>query len=134
MNRSYQNPVNLAIDIGGKAVGNIGFTIKDDIYRYNAEIGYWLGEDYWGRGVMSEVLPAMVDYIFQNFQINRLFACVLEENGGSMRVLTQAGFRSEAVLIKAAVKNDRYLNEHIFAMLREEYLARREADSLVAKR
>ncbi|UFH53805.1 GNAT family N-acetyltransferase [Spirosoma sp. KNUC1025] len=122
-NKSYQQPNNLAIDIDGKAVGNIGFTVKDDIYRYNAEIGYWLGEDYWGRGVMTQALPIMTTYIFKNFQVNRIFACVLEGNIGSMRVLETAGYRHEAIHQKAAVKNNQYLDEHIFAMLRSEYRA-----------
>ncbi|GAA4415133.1 GNAT family N-acetyltransferase [Nibrella viscosa] len=120
-NRSYQNPTNLAIEVDGVAVGNIGFTIKDDIYRYNAEIGYWLGEEYWGRGIMSEAIPVMVDYIFKNFQVNRIYACVLEGNTASMRVLEQSGFRPEAVLRKAAVKNNQPMDEHIFSLLREEY-------------
>ncbi|WP_229311389.1 GNAT family N-acetyltransferase [Larkinella rosea] len=133
MNRSYQQPVNLAIDIGGKAVGNVGFTIKEDIYRHNAEIGYWLGESHWGQGIMTEVLPAMVNYIFTNFQVNRLFGCVLEGNSVSMRVLEQAGFRPEAVLKKAAIKNNQYLDEHIFAILREEFVARQGRISLAGK-
>jgi ribosomal-protein-alanine N-acetyltransferase len=133
MNRSYQQPVNLAIDIGGKAVGNVGFTIKEDIYRHNAEIGYWLGEAHWGQGIMTEVLPAMVNYIFVNFQVNRLFGCVLEGNKVSMRVLEQAGFRAEAVLKRAAIKNNQYLDEHIFALLREEFVTRKERISLAGK-
>lgn len=119
-NKSYQQPNNLAIEINRQAVGNIGFTVKDDIYRYNAEIGYWLSEDHWGRGVMSEALPIMTRYIFENFQVNRIFACVLEGNLGSMCVLERAGYRHEAVHRKAAIKNNQYLDEHIFAILRDE--------------
>ncbi len=126
-NKSYQQPNNLAVEIDGQAVGNIGFTVKDDIYRYNAEIGYWLSEAYWGRGIMTEVLPIMTDYIFQNFQVNRIFACVLEGNTGSMRVLETAGYQHEAIHRKAAVKNNEYLDEHIFAMLRSDHLARKQA-------
>ncbi|RIV22686.1 N-acetyltransferase [Fibrisoma montanum] len=121
-NKSQQMPNNLAIDVDGQAVGNIGFTVKDDIYRYNAEIGYWLGEEYWGRGIMSEAVPVMTNYIFRNFQVNRIFACVLEQNIGSMRVLEAAGYRHEAIHRKAAIKNNHYLDEHIFAMLREEHI------------
>ncbi|KAB7733010.1 GNAT family N-acetyltransferase [Rudanella paleaurantiibacter] len=124
-NKSYSQPNNFAIEVGGEAVGNVGFTVKDDIYRYNAEIGYWLGEPYWGRGIISEVLPVMIGYIFDRFQVNRLFACVLEGNTPSMRVLEKAHFRAEAVHRKAAVKNNQYLDEHIFALLREEYMALR---------
>jgi [ribosomal protein S5]-alanine N-acetyltransferase len=120
-NRSYSPPSNMAIEVDGQAVGNVGFTVKEDIYRYNAEIGYWIGEQYWGRGIMSEVLPVMVGYIFDNFQINRLYACVLDGNESSMRVLERAGFRAEAVLRKAAMKNNQYRDEHIYALLREEF-------------
>lgn len=105
----------------GKAVGNIGFTVKDDIYRYNAEIGYWVGEEYWGRGIMTEAIPIMTDYIFANFQVNRIFACVLEGNMASMRVLTSAGYQQEAIHRKAAVKNNQYLDEYVYAILRAEH-------------
>ena len=119
-NKSTHQPNNFAIEIDGRAVGNIGFTVKDDIYRYNAEIGYWLGEDYWRRGIMTEAVPVVTDYIFENFQVNRIFACVLEGNLGSMRVLETAGYRHEAVHRQAAVKNEQHLDEHIFAVLRSE--------------
>nr|ARK11336.1 GCN5 family acetyltransferase [Fibrella sp. ES10-3-2-2] len=124
-NRATQLPNNLAIEVNGEAVGNIGFTVRDDIYRFNAEIGYWLSEAYWGKGIISEVMPVLVDYIFKNSQVNRIYACVLEGNVGSMRVLERAHFRHEAIHRKAAVKNNNFLDEHIYAMLREEYRARK---------
>jgi len=119
-NKSYHQPNNFAVEVNGQAVGNVGFTVKDDIYRYNAEIGYWLGEEFWGQGIMTEAVPLVTNYIFENFQVNRVFACVLEGNTGSMRVLESAGYRPEAVLRKACVKNNQYLDEHIFAVLRAE--------------
>ncbi len=130
-NKAYQTPNNLAIDVGGEAIGNVGFTVKEDIYRYNAEIGYWLSEDYWGRGIMSEALPVAIDYIFKNFHVNRLFACVLAGNIGSMYVLERAGFRHEAIHRQAAVKNSAYLDEHIFALLREEHESRQHSPNSV---
>lgn len=125
-NKTFQLPNNLAIEVAGEAVGNIGYTVRDDLYRYNAEIGYWLSETYWGRGIITEALPVMVDYIFRNTQVNRIYACVLDGNVGSMRVLERAAFRHEAVLRKAAIKNNQYLDEHIYAMLREEWTAQQE--------
>ncbi|GAB3747146.1 GNAT family N-acetyltransferase [Spirosoma pomorum] len=119
-NKSYHQPTNFAVEIDGQAVGNIGFTVKDDIYRFNAEIGYWLSEDYWGRGIMSEAVPLVTRYIFDQFQVNRVFACVLAGNVGSMHVLQSAGYRHEAVLRQAATKNNKFMDEHIFAILREE--------------
>lgn len=120
-NKSYQQPNNFAVEVDGQAVGNIGFTVKDDIYRFNAEIGYWVGEPYWGRRIMTEALPIMTTYIFRNFQVNRIFACVLEGNVASMRVLETAGYVREAIQRKAAVKNNQYLDEYIFAILRTEH-------------
>ncbi len=119
-NRSLAQPTNFAIEVGGRAIGNIGFTVKEDIYRNNAEIGYWLGQDYWNRGIVSEALPVMVRYVFNEFTVNRLYACVLEGNLGSMAVLHKAGFRREAVLRQAATKNGQILDEYIFARLRQE--------------
>ncbi len=121
-NKSYSQPNNFAIEVNGLAVGNVGFTVKDDLYRCNAEVGYWLGEPYWGRGIISDALPVLVRYIFQNFQVNRLYACVLAGNDASMRVLEKAGFRHEAIHRKATVKNNQYLDEHLFALLREEFM------------
>ena len=69
---------------------------------------------------MTEAIPIVTNYIFDSFQVNRVFACVLEGNIGSMRVLELAGYRHEAVLRKATVKNNQYLDEHIFAILRAE--------------
>ncbi len=123
-NKSAPLPANLAIEINGEAVGNVGYTVREDLYRFNAEIGYWLSEDYWGQGVISEVLPVLVQYIFRNTGVNRIYACVLEGNTGSMKVLERAQFRHEAVLRKAVVKNSQYLDEHIYALLREEYQAK----------
>jgi [ribosomal protein S5]-alanine N-acetyltransferase len=124
-NRTLQLPSNLAIEVNGEAVGNVGYTVRDDIYRFNAEIGYWLSEKHWGQGIITEVLPVLVDYIFKNSQVNRIYACVLEGNEGSMRVLERTQFRHEAIHRKAAVKNNRFLDEHIYAILREEYQARK---------
>lgn len=124
-NRLSQLPNNLAIEVDGEAVGNVGFTIRDDLYRFNAEVGYWLAEKYWGQGIVTEVMPVLVDYIFTNTPVNRLYACVLEGNEGSRRVLERAHFRHEAIHRKAAVKNNQFLDEHIYALLREEHEARK---------
>ena len=123
-NKTYQLPTNMAIEVDGEAVGNVGYTVRDDLYRYNAEVGYWLAEPYWGRGIITEVMPAMVNYIFNNTQVNRVFACVLDGNIGSMKVLERAHFRHEATLLKGAIKNNKFVDEHIYAILRDEYLER----------
>ena len=83
---------NFAIDVGGDAVGGIGLNLKHDIWRRSAEIGYWLGEEHWGRGIATEAARAMVGYAFANFSIRRLYAGAFEWNPASMRVLEKAGF------------------------------------------
>jgi len=110
---------NFAIEVEGKAVGGIGVLLKDDIYSKNVEIGYWLGESYWGQGIISEAIKEVVDYTFAHFDIYRIYAGVFEYNIGSMRVLEKAGFHLEAVLKKSLVKEGKLYNEHIYVKLRE---------------
>src|SRR5215510_773343 len=89
-----------AIAVGGEAVGGIGLLPPDDVHRRGAEIGYWLGETYWGRGIATEALRAFVPWCFQHFPICRLYAYVFEWNPASRRVLEKAGFTLEGHLLK----------------------------------
>ncbi|MEG0518464.1 MAG: GNAT family N-acetyltransferase [Bacteroidales bacterium] len=75
-----------AIVVDNKAVGNIGYFPQNDIERFNAEIGYWIGESYWGRGIMTNVLKAITNHIFATTDMIRLFATVFETNPASMKV------------------------------------------------
>lgn len=111
---------NLAIDIDGKAVGGIGFIMGSDIERITAEIGYWLGEEYWGRGIMTSVVKEAVKYAFENLPVIRIYAGVFEYNTPSMRVLEKAGFTKEAILRKAAIKNGKIIDLHYYALIKEE--------------
>lgn len=114
-----QSPVtNFAIVVGGSAVGGIGLEMQADVNRRAAEMGYWLGEEYWGRGIVSEAATAVVDYGFQTFDICRIFAGVFERNAASMRVLEKAGFRKEARLIKAVTKEGQTMDELIYAIVK----------------
>jgi [ribosomal protein S5]-alanine N-acetyltransferase len=110
---------NFAIEVKGKAVGGIGILLKGDIYKKNAEIGYWLGEAYWGQGIISAAINEVVEYTFKNFDVSRIYAGVFEYNLASMRVLEKAGFHQEAVLKKALVKEGELFDEHIFVKFRE---------------
>ncbi|WP_394993822.1 GNAT family N-acetyltransferase [Emticicia sp.] len=107
-------PTNFAIEVKGKAVGGIGVLLKGDIYKRNAEIGYWLGEKYWGQGIISAAINEIVDYAFRNFDIFRIYTGVFEYNLASMRVLEKAGFHQEAILKKSLVKENELFDEHIF--------------------
>lgn len=105
----------LAIDVDGKAVGSIGILPKTDVYRKSAELGYWLGEQYWGLGIMTEAVKAITEYGFKNYSLHRIYADVFENNAGSMRVLEKAGYTPEAVHRKAVIKNGVIMDEHVFA-------------------
>ncbi|MCE6992901.1 GNAT family N-acetyltransferase [Dyadobacter sp. CY323] len=98
-------------------VGGIGVLRGEDIHRNNAEIGYWLGEPYWGRQIMTEAVKQMTGWVFENTSITRLFAGVFETNLASMRVLEKAGYHLEAIHRKAIIKNGKVLDEHLFVKL-----------------
>ena len=95
---------NLAIEAEGEAVGAVGFVPGRDIERFSAEIGYWLGEGFWGRGIATEALMLVTDYVFAELNYLRLFAVPFADNLGSIRVLEKAGYAKEAFLAASSVK------------------------------
>ncbi len=108
-----------AIVVDGQAVGGIGLVLREDIYHRSAEIGYWLGEAFWGRGVMTEAVRAVSEWAFTNFDLCRVYAGVLEWNPSSARVLEKAGFQLEARLRKAVTKEGVTMDELVYALIRE---------------
>lgn len=108
-------PMRFAIEIEGKAVGSIGIGSEGDIERVTAEIGYWLGEKYWGKGIMSKVVEQVARYAFDTFPFQKLYAYVFNYNPVSMSVLQNAGFALEAVLQKAAIKNGQQVDFYYFS-------------------
>ena len=113
-------PVDFAIEIEGVAVGGVGIVLKPDVERIGAEIGYWLGEKYWNRGVMTDVIKKMADYSFANFHIQKLFATVFDFNIASQRVLEKAGFEKEAVLKQTAIKNGIIIDLHYYGLIKPD--------------
>lgn len=107
-----------AIDINGVAAGAIGLHPQTDVYRKNAEMGYWLAQPFWGQGIMPKAVTQMVDYGFRTFDITRIFARPYGPNIGSQRVLEKAGFTLEARLEKTMFKNGEFLDELIYAVRR----------------
>jgi [ribosomal protein S5]-alanine N-acetyltransferase len=108
------NNLIMAIDVEGDAVGSIGIHPQADIYRKNAELGYWLGEKYWGKGIASEAVNAIVEYAFKHFDIHKIFANVFERNKASMKVLEKCGFTCEAIHRQAIVKGDAFMDEYMY--------------------
>lgn len=114
---SQENPLHIfAIEVEGKAVGGIGIHPRSNIERKNAEMGYWLGEPFWGRGIITEAVQQVVAYGFQTFDINRIFARPFGTNRASQRVLEKAGFTLEARFEKTFFKNGEYVDELVYAV------------------
>jgi ribosomal-protein-alanine N-acetyltransferase len=112
---------NMAIVVDGRIAGSIGMMKMADIYRKNIEVGYFVGEEYWGKGIATAALQQYVDYVFRTFDATRICAPVIEDNKASQRVLEKAGFRKEARHIKSIYKNGQYHNEVVYALLKEEF-------------
>jgi RimJ/RimL family protein N-acetyltransferase len=114
-------PLNLAIEVAGQAVGGIGLTLGSDIHRVSAETGYWLGEPFWSRGIVTCALVGFTHYAFTTFaELNRIFAYVDADHPASIRVLEKAGYRREGKLIGAAIKQGRVIDQYLFAITRGE--------------
>jgi ribosomal-protein-alanine N-acetyltransferase len=109
---------NFAIDVAGEAVGGIGFTVQPDVGHRSAEIGYWLGEKFWGRGIATDALIAMTDHAFANYDICRIYAYVFGWNGASARVLEKAGYTLEGRLRKSVTKDGQTIDNLIYAIIR----------------
>ncbi len=107
-----------AIIVNGSAVGSIGLVAKDDVFRKSMEIGYWLGEEFWRRGIITEAIGAISDYAFERFDIVRLYADVFEWNTASVRVLEKNGYVFEARLKKAVFKDGLIADALLYSKLK----------------
>src|SRR6516165_5531789 len=116
---SSQSPTcHRAIVIDGQAVGTIGLKLGTDVERISAEVGYWLGAPYRGRGVMTEVIRAFTDEAFEIFSLSRIFALPFAYNVASCRALEKAGFVIEGVLQRACIKEGRIIDQWQYARVR----------------
>jgi [ribosomal protein S5]-alanine N-acetyltransferase len=116
--RSADIETSFAVEYAGEAVGGIGFKLGTDIARLTAEMGYWLGEPYWGRGLTTRAVLATSEWAFENYKLTRIFAMAFSHNVASMRVLEKAGFEREGILRRSAVKNGVVLDQVLYAKVR----------------
>lgn len=108
-------PSNLAICVDNRAVGSIGLILGKDIERVSAEIGYWLGKPYWGRGITSVALAAATNYAIEQFGLLRVFAIPFADNIASIRVLEKAGFVREGFMKQSAFKDGKVRDQYLYA-------------------
>jgi ribosomal-protein-alanine N-acetyltransferase len=110
-----------AVFINGRLAGSIGIVTKTDIYRKNIEIGYFLAEEFWGKGFATRAIKAATSYAFRNFDIVRVYAEPFADNIGSRKALEKAGFRLEALFKNYVIKNGIIKDSCIYSVLREDW-------------
>ena len=109
-----------AIEVDGHACGGIGLVPMTDVERVSAEIGYWLGEAFWGRGIMTEALIGVSSEAFRRFDLQRIFALPFADNIGSIRVLQKAGYVLEGRMRQSAIKDGIIRDQLMFATYRTD--------------
>lgn len=109
-----------AIIVDGKAVGSIGVFRQGNIHRQTAELGYYIAEEYWGKGIMTEAVIQICEYVFEKSDIIRIYAEPFAYNAASCRVLEKAGFQYEGTLRSNAVKSGKVIDMKMYALLKIE--------------
>lgn len=97
----------------------VGLIFQKDVYRKSTEIGYWIGESFWGKGIATQAVGLLVHHAFEELGLARLYAGIFEYNVGSIRVLEKNGFQKEGISKKAVFKNGKFWDEHRYALLNE---------------
>jgi len=118
---SSPDPSNLAIEVDGRAVGAIGYVAGADVERFSAEIGYWLGEAFWGRGIGTEALRLVTEHAFRDRHFLRLFALPFADNAASARVLEKAGYTRECLLRSSCVKYGQPRDQWLYARINRDW-------------
>ena len=101
-------------------IGAIGIEPCRDVNRFSGELGYWLGEPFWGKGIATLTVKRFITYVFENYDFIKIFAYVFSSNPSSGRVLMKAGFKLEGCLTSQIVKNGITLDQSVFGILKEE--------------
>ena len=114
----FEPITDFCIEVNGAAVGGIGIHLGIDVHRHTAELGYWLGEEFWARGIMTEAVRAFSDFCFDTFSLRRIYAEPFANNPASSRVLEKAGFVFEGCLQNNVVKDGKLLDSLLYARTR----------------
>ena len=100
-----------------QVAGEIGITIKEDVFRLNAEIGYFISKEFWGKGLATQAVKKMTEYTFANFDVIRIVAGVFDFIKSSMKVLEKNGFYLESIRKNAVIKNGTIIDDYIWVKL-----------------
>ena len=118
LNETNLSITNFAIEVNNELAGGCGILLKEDIYRFSAEIGYWIGEKFWNKGLATHVVHLLIQEIkLRHPHIIRIYAEVFEHNKASMKVLEKNGFHLESIRQKAVVKNNIVMNDQVWVLI-----------------
>ena len=109
-----------AITVDNMVIGSIGIFRQGNIHRQTAELGYYIAEEYWGKGIMTEAVKQICEYVFAKSDIIRIYAEPFAYNIASCRVLEKVGFQYEGTLRSNAVKNSKVIDMKMYSLLKEE--------------
>jgi RimJ/RimL family protein N-acetyltransferase len=118
--RSMDPETFFAIEVEGQAAGSVGFVMQQDVERMSAEVGYWLGEAFWGRGIATDALRAVTNHAIERHGFTRIFAVPFASNTASCRVLEKAGYVLEARLRRSAIKDGVVIDQLQYAFAAPE--------------
>lgn len=114
---------NFAITNNKELIGTIGIHLQEDVNRFSAEIGFWLGEPFWNKGIMTKAVKVFCTHLFNVHHYIKLTANVFEGNEASKKVLQKTGFILEGTLRKNVFKNNKFLDQYIYGLLKEDFIA-----------
>ena len=118
MRKEGEGQVCRAIVVNGEAVGSVGVFFRDDVYCKTGEVGYWLAEPFWSKGIMSSAISQICEMVFGEYDVVRIFAEPFANNIGSRKALEKAGFVLEGIMRNSVFKNDKVLDSCMYAMLK----------------
>ncbi len=118
LTKKQNPPQSFGIVYKKELCGVISLLIQEDVYKTSAEIGYWIGEPYWIKGIATEAVKEITHYGFENLDIIRIYTGVFEHNIGSMKVLEKNGYHKEGIFKKAVIENGKILDEHRYCILK----------------
>ena len=118
----YSPNMRWAIHYQDEFVGMIGLHKMDDVYSRSYEVGYWLGEAHWGKGIATKALTAICQFAFELSNVNRVFAGVFAYNPGSAKVLEKVGFKKEGHFRQSVYKDGQYLDELRYGLLKSDFV------------
>lgn len=120
LSANENNTFAFAITIDDKVIGSIGVFRQENIHRLSAELGYYIAEEYWGKGIMTEAVKQICEYVFDKSDIVRIYAEPFAYNFASCRVLEKSGFQYEGTLRKNAIKNNKLVDMKMYSLLKAE--------------